>query len=182
MFENIDILKIYFENSLEEYSVRDIAKLSKIAPSTASKVIKDLKNKKIIKVRKYKNILLSKANVESELYKDIKRFYNIQKLKNSGLIKKINEIYNYPTIILFGSYSKGEDVPNSDIDLAIFTDNKKNLQDINKFEKILRKELQIFYINEKFFEKNTELVNNMINGTIIQGAVKWISKNAIKTV
>ncbi len=182
MFDNLDVLKIYFENLLDEFSVRDIARLADISPSTASKVIKEFVNKGILNLREYKNILLSSANKDHELFKDMKKFYNIQKLKKSGLINELNKFYYNPTIILFGSYSNGEDVNTSDIDIVVFSEIKKNFQKTSLYEKKLGKELQIFCFNSVSSVKNIGLLNNMINGTILQGGVEWISKDVLRTV
>lgn len=182
MFDNLDVLKIYFENSLDEFSVRDIARLVELSPSTVSKVIKKYNGLGVLKIREYKNILLSSANKENDLFKDMKKFYNIQKLKKSGLIDELNKFYHNPTIILFGSFSRGEDVKTSDIDIVVFSEIKKDFQNMAKFEKKLGKELQIFCFNQVSSVKNTGLLNNMLNGTILQGGVEWIFKDVLRTV
>lgn len=53
--------------------------------------------------------------------------------------------YSNPVIILFGSYAKGEDIENSDIDLYIQTPSKKELR-TEKFEKLLKRKVQFLFI------------------------------------
>ena len=70
---------------------------------------------------------------------------------------------------LFGSYSRGEDIIKSDIDIAIIGTKGKKI-DIEKFEKILKKEVRInFYENWKGIHK--DLKNNILNGIVLAGGV-----------
>ena len=63
---------------------------------------------------------------------------NLEKIYGSGIVDFLSNKYNRPkSIILFGSFSKGEDIENSDIDIAVSTNKRLNL-DISKYEKIIR--------------------------------------------
>ena len=85
----------------------------------------------------------------------------------------MKEQYHEPeAMILFGSYAKGEDGPRSDIDLLIITPLKKE-QELKRFEKRLGRPIQLFLKSredvEKMKIKNKELLNNWINGIVIEG-------------
>ena len=75
---------------------------------------------------------------------------------------------NNPVIVLFGSYAKGEDIEDSDIDLYIETPSKKEI-DLEQFEKILYRKIQIFKFNKISEVPNPHLANNIINGIILNG-------------
>lgn len=167
------IIKIFIENPLKEYHVREIAKLCNLSPTTVSKFTEKLRLQKILLSRRLSNHLLFKANTENYKYKKLKREYNVDNFLNSGIISYIEEKFNYPeAIIIFGSYQKGEDNPNSDIDIAIITQLKKNIE-LTKFEKILKHKIQYFLFSKKNItnmkENNKELLNNIINGMVIHG-------------
>ena len=100
--------------------MRELARLSKLAPSTVSKYLKKLAAEKIILVKKSKGFSIFKSNGENATYKDMKLFYNLINLRKSGLIDRLSEEFNHPkAIILFGSFRKAENIPESDIDIFI---------------------------------------------------------------
>lgn len=174
MFRKLNILKIFFEDPNKEYNVREISRIIKIAPATASKELKNLAQKGILKERKERIYNLYKANLESDYYKDLKLFYNIRKIKDSGLLKVLNIFYFKPTIILFGSASRGEDTKESDFDLLIVSEKTKEFNERTKFEKKINRNLQIFIIKNIKDLKNKHLINNILRGIVIQGELKWI--------
>ncbi|MGE0792815.1 MAG: ArsR family transcriptional regulator [Candidatus Woesearchaeota archaeon] len=171
MFKELNILKLFFEEPRREFNVREIARILKISPATASKELKELVEKNILSYKKERIYHLYQANFNSEEYKDIKIYYNIRKLKISNLINEINKFYLHPTIILFGSCSKGEDIETSDIDLVIISEKTKEFPKLKEFEKILNKELQIFNIRKISEIPNKHLINNILNGINIQGGI-----------
>ncbi|NOQ38341.1 MarR family transcriptional regulator [archaeon] len=178
MFKEINTLKPFFEAPNTEFNVREIARILKITPATASKRLKDLKSTGFIKYRKERILDLYKADIDSEIYRNLKTYYTIQQLNDTGLIETINRFYLKPAIVLFGSASKGMDTEDSDIDLLIITENKKHLPEQKKYEQKLKRKIQ-FFIHKNLKEiRNEHLVNNMANGITLQGNVEWIWQNA----
>ena len=174
MFKELNILRVFFENSSREFGVREIARLLKISPATASKELKELSRKGILIGRKDRIFLMYKANLDAEHYKDLKLFYNIRKIKESGLVDALNRFYAKPAILLFGSASSGEDTEDSDFDLLIVSEKTKDFTEKQKFEKNLNRKLQIFVVKKISDLKNEHLVNNVLNGLVLQGRIKWI--------
>lgn len=164
---------IFFEEPTREFNVREVARILKIAPATASKELKKLAKDGILKERKLKIFNFYKANLESDKYTDLKIHYNIRKIKDSGLLEALNKFYLKPTIALFGSAASGLDIETSDFDLLIISENTKEFPEIRKFEKKLSRKLQIFTVKHIKDVKNEHLINNMINGITIQGQIKW---------
>jgi len=174
MFKELNILKVFLEDPYRGFNVREIARILKIAPATASKKLKNFAKKGLLKEKKDRTYNLYKANVDSDAYRDIKVFYNINKLKNSGIIESLNKYYVKPTIILYGSASDGFDTKDSDIDLVIISEKISEFPELKKFEKKLNKEIQIFNIKNLKDLKNEHLINNVLNGIVLQGKIKWI--------
>ena len=173
MFKELNTLKIFLENPTKEFSVREVARILKISPATASNRLREFAKRSVLIERKERMLKLYKANVESDLYKDIKIFYNIRKLKESGLIDELNKFYLKPTIVLFGSYSKGLDTETSDIDILVISE-KRKLINLTKFEKKLKRKIQLFVVEDVKELKNEHLINSVLNGITLQGMVKWI--------
>lgn len=173
MLKELETLKIFFESPTKEFNIREIARILKIAPATASSKLDDFSKQSILKKRDERMLKLYKANLDSNSYKDLKIFYNIKKIRDSGLVEELNKFYLKPTIILFGSAAQGLDIENSDIDLVIISEKTKELNN-KEFEKKLNRNIQLFVVKNLKNLKNTHLINNILNGITLQGEIKWI--------
>jgi len=107
-----------------------------------------------------------KANINNKNFKKYKIVYNILVLLESNLIDFIEEKLMPKSIVLFGSYLKGEDAKNSDIDLFIECKNEEI--DIRVFEKKLGRKVELHF-KENFILYPKELKNNIINGIVLSG-------------
>ena len=174
MFKELNMLKLFFEEPSREFNVREVARLLKISPATASKELKKFVKESILRTKKQKLFSFFKANLESDDYRDIKVYYNIKKIKDTGLLASLNKFYLKPAIVLFGSAAFGMDTETSDIDLLIISERTSEFPELKKFENKLNRKLQIFAIKEIKNIKNEHLINNALNGLKIQGEIKWI--------
>jgi len=168
-----NILNLFLENPEKEYHVREIARKLKKSPTTISKFLKRYQNAGLLLSEKKLNHLVFKTNTDNINFKFEKINYNIKKLSFSGLIEHLEKELNCPEAIgIFGSYARGEDGKNSDIDIFVICPSKKEII-LKKYENILEKQIQILILTEKDIEqmkkKNPELLNSLINGQIITG-------------
>ena len=173
MFKELNTLKLFFENPSKDYNVREVAKLLKITPATASKQLKLLAKKEILKYQKERTSDVYQSNIESTEYRDLKVYYNITKIRTSGLIDELNKFYFMPTIILFGSTATGYDIETSDIDLVIISEKRQEFEKQKVFEKKIGKTIQIFIVKDLKELRNQHLINNVLSGFILQGEIKW---------
>ncbi len=170
---NSKILELFLEEPEKEFHVRQISKILKKSPTTISKYLKELERENFLKSEKKLNHLCFKANSEREKFKKLKIEYNLNKIEKSGLIEYLIKFFNHPkTIILFGSYSKGENISKSDIDLFILSPIKKEAS-LASFEKKLKSPIQLMVKSSEEFDKmklkNPGLLNNILNGSTIYG-------------
>ncbi len=166
-------LKHFYKEPNRFFHVREMARLLKLNPTTASKYLNQLYKEELLSKSHELGHILFKANTESSSYRYAKIYYNIKSLWYSGLIEHLDKELHYPeAILLFGSYAKGENDENSDIDLFVLANAKKHL-DLNIFEKKLRAKIQIFVKNKDEFirlqKENKNLVNSILNGIVIKG-------------
>lgn len=173
MFKELNTMKMFFEFPSREFNVREFARLLKKAPATASKELKGLNKKGLLKERKERGFKFFSAETDSDFYKDMKLFYTIRKIRESGLIERLNEFYLKPTIVLFGSASQGMDTETSDLDIVVISEKTKEFL-LKEFERKLGREIQMFVVKNIKDLKNEHLINNVLNGRIIQGEIKWI--------
>lgn len=181
MFKELNSLRLFFKEPNREFGVREAARVLKQSPATASKELKRLAKHGILKERKDRVYKLYKANLESDAYKDLKTYYNIRKIKESGLLEALNRFYLHPTIVLFGSAAFGLDTETSDFDLLIISE-KTKIPNLKHFEEVLKRDLHILPVRKISEIKNKHLINNIVNGIVIAGKLRWTYKNASEKV
>ncbi|MFA6023487.1 MAG: nucleotidyltransferase domain-containing protein [Candidatus Pacearchaeota archaeon] len=173
MLQNCSILKIadvFFNEPTKTHYLMEISRKSKIAHTSVKNYLIELKKNKIIneeiEKRGERKFPGYKANLNEQTYKSYKCICNKEKILDSGLIEQMRDKIMPKSIILFGSFSRGEDIETSDIDL--FIESKKQEINLDKFEKILKRKIQLHF-NENFNNYPKELKNNIINGEILYG-------------
>ena len=164
---NISILEIFFQSPEQEFNVREVARLRNVSPATASKELHLLEKEKILKKREERNYLLFQSNLESDSYKDIKVYYMIRALRESGLINKLNDFYLKPTIVLYGSAT-------SDVDLIVISEKTEAITNLRVYEHKINRAIHLMNIKELKELKNEHLINNVLNGILVQGSIQWI--------
>jgi len=168
MLKIINDLTPFFEDCYRRVNVREYAKLVHVTPPTASKMLDYYTNKGLLLKTRYKNYILFYAEKSSKTFIDLSRIYWHQILKE--LIGYMEKQLVSPAIVLFGSLSKAEVKKDSDIDLAIFANERK--LNIKNFEDKLRRKIQIYWFKSLTGIKNKELANNIANGYILIGRLK----------
>ncbi|MFQ5620485.1 MAG: nucleotidyltransferase domain-containing protein [Candidatus Nanoarchaeia archaeon] len=150
---------------------REIAQELDVSATAVAKSLPKLEEEKFIIKQKSERALANyiTLNRENPLVIGCKRAENLAMLYTSGLVEHLTEKYAGRTIILFGSYAKGEDIHTSDIDLAVIGKEKKI--DVQKHESILHKQIRInHYENLKGIKK--ELKENLCNGIVLAGSIE----------
>ena len=169
-------VKEYFlNNPTKKLRVRQIERTLNLPLPSIIRYTKELVKEKILEIENIANIKLFKANYGSSEYLLEKKLHNIKQLYTSGLINYLIEEYSNPPIILFGSFSRGEDIEDSDIDIYIETP-AKDKPNLEKFEKILQKEIQVFIHKNLKNISNPHLANNIINGMTLNGFIEIIEE------
>ncbi len=162
------IEKFFFENPTKRLRVRQIEREARVALPSAIKYSAELEKEGILKSTEISGVRFYSADRSSKKFLLKKKFYNIKKLHESGLVDELCSKYANPVIIVFGSYSRGEDIEKSDIDLYIESSKKQNF-DLDKYERLLERKIQVFNFASAYEISNKELANNIINGTILNG-------------
>jgi len=168
MLKIINNLGPFFGDCYRRISVREYAKIIKVSPPTASKLLKSYYKEGLLAREKVRNYLFFHANNKSKQFIDFSRIYWSEKLRD--LLDYLEKKLTSPTIILFGSLAKAEAKNDSDIDLVIFA-YKKELS-LQKFEKKLKRGIQVYWFSSIGDIKNKELAKNIINGYLLSGRLK----------
>jgi len=167
------LLGYFFDEPEKEFYVRELAKLVKKSPTTISKHLVELKKEGLLISDKKLGHLFFRADV-NDFFKDWKLLYNIRKIRNSGLIDYLEDIFNHPSaIVLFGSFRKAENTKESDVDVLVISPVKKKLV-LEKFEKKIGNKIQVLVYSREGLStmKNKGLLNNFINGHVLRGYIE----------
>jgi predicted nucleotidyltransferase len=150
---------------------RQLAKLLKATPTGVAQALKEMKKAELVSIEKSDTMNLNLVSLNRDQQTmQLKRVENLRQLYETGFVDFLEEKYPGTTIILFGSYSTGEDTTKSDIDIAVIGGKKKKM-DLTKFEKTFEKAINInFYESIVFIQK--ELRENLCNGILLAGFIQ----------
>ena len=167
------ILALFFYDPYQEFALSEIAEQGKVSKSTASRIILELEEQGLITLIKHRLVWRIQANHGNSIFKQEKILFNLSILYRSNLIQYLEEIFKHPkSVILFGSFSKGEDGPDSDIDIAIEDDKIKEtkvmaIKELGTLEDQIGRKITIHLFNRKNIDIN--LFNSIANGIILSG-------------
>ncbi len=164
------IFSLLCQRAGEKLSQREIAKILKVSPTAVGNSITGLRNSGLIMVEKIKTINFIFFNRNTPKAIELKRVENLKNITLSGLSDYLRLEFAGGTILLFGSYSKGEDTNTSDIDLAVVGRKEKTLP-FEEYERTLQRKINVQYY-KSWKDIPEYLKNNILNGIILQGSVE----------
>lgn len=170
MLKIFNDLEPFFKDNYRRINVREYARIQNISPPSASKLLGQFEEEKLLKKEPEKNYIYYFANKESKTLINLSRIYWQTKIEESGLVGHLQKELANPLIVLFGSFSKAEITQNSDVDLAVFTVSEKNLY-LENFERKVSRKIQVFKFKNMKDVENKDLLNNILNGFVICG--RW---------
>ncbi len=168
----------------DSFSLSEIAKKAGVSKSTASRVLTDMHAQTLITIEEIANLWRVRFNTKSLQAIGFKISANLARIYQSRVIEPIISEYGVPrSIILFGSYRKGEDGPGSDIDIAIETGHEKELEivtlDLKKgewakyvkdWETQNERKFKLHFFSRKKIDRN--LFINIANGIVLYGLLE----------
>ena len=169
MLKIINNLKPFFEDCYRLINVREYSRLRKISPPTASKILKEYCKLGFLEQEKDRNYHFFKANISSRDFIDLSRIYWRKKLES--LQTELQEKLVSPSAALFGSLSKAEAKLNSDMDIAIFSVERKEIN-LKPYEEKLNRKISLYWFKSIESGDNHFLMNNIINGYVLFGNLR----------
>ena len=167
------LFEVFFEHPDEIFSLSEVSKLGNIAKPDVGALLKEFGSTNIIHLDTTGKTWRVSANRESIPFRNAKKVYALYIIYLSGIVDYIEKMFKHPrTIILFGSFQKGDDTTDSDIDIAIETNENQPYQ-----TKMLNIPKEIYFVLQRkvqihiFHRKNIDIhvFNNISNGTILSG-------------
>ena len=166
------ILRLLFVRAGTSLNQRGIARALGVSQPAVMKAIPGLEKENLIKTQQDKESKrwAVELNRDSRKAPQLKRADNLKQIYEFGLADFLENEFAGATIILFGSYSRGDDTMNSDIDIAIIGRKEKGI-DLTRFEKILGRKITINYYS-LFKEIHKNLKENLCNGIVLAGGIE----------
>ncbi len=166
------VAELIFNHPNKSFHIRALAEKTRFSTTAVTSAIKELEKFDIVTIEKTKITTNIQANLKSEAYTFYKRIFNLYRIERYNLLQILKDAYSARTIVLFGSFAKGEDVEESDIDLLILS-NKKQRINLSKYEKTFNRKINLHILSS--LEKSEDAFKNAIaNGVVLHGYIKVI--------
>lgn len=159
--------EFFLINTTRITHLRELSRLTGISFPWTRKLVSELTKEGFLIRTKERGLILVNANRENKLFISLKRGYNIFSLQKSGLVDTLSDIYRRPeAIVAFGSYSRGEDIEKSDIDIAVISEIKIS-HELSKFEQRLHRTIKVLTLQRGHISE--EFLNTLANGIVMEG-------------
>ena len=135
---NLKILGYLIKNPGKEFIEKEIQKATGISKAGVNLALRKLARKGLVERKKRGRMYFYSIQLNNPFIKQLKILQNIARLW--PLVKKLKKVSQ--KIILFGSWSRGENLKESDIDLCILTNFPEEVQEITK-KSSLKDKLQL---------------------------------------
>lgn len=167
----LKVMGLFFDYPEKNFHIRQMARLTRLSAPGVLKIIFKLKKRGLL-ISKSNGLVENVYATRNPVFLRLKTAYNMLNLEESGLIKSLKDTYEEPeAIVLFGSFSKGEDSSESDVDIAVVTGKHAELS-LKLFEKRVKRRINIHEI--KLNECTSEFKNNLANGVVLSGYLQLL--------
>ena len=164
------IREFYFVYPSKRLRVREIERELHLPLPSVIRYCRELEKEGILTIEKIGTVKFYKASRSSKYLLE-KKLFNIRELYESGLVEHIKIELHNPAIVLFGSYSNGEDTEESDIDLYVETPSKKQIS-LAVYQQKLKRDIQLHRQKDIKKIKNPNLANNILNGITLNNQIE----------
>jgi len=166
-YSDMRVLEVFFKEPTTTHFIREISREIKLAPTSVRIIIDNLSKQGLIKQKKSKPFDGYVADRENDAFLFYKKSYNLLSLYE--LKNLIAESIHPKAITLFGSYSRGEDVETSDIDILVISKVKKEIKVLD-MEKKLKRKINIMIV-ENLKKLDSLIINKIYNGIVFYGEI-----------
>ena len=121
----LKVLTLFLDDPYTSCYLRESARMLDMDPMTIKRSLDILVKDEFLIKYEEKNRILYQANLENPALRYLKISYNLSWLQEKNLVEFItSKMKSVTSIMLFGSFAKGENDENSDIDIVIISQSK----------------------------------------------------------
>ena len=159
-----ELLALYFTNPDKKYYLRELERILKFSVGNIRRELIKLESAGLFLSENKGNLLYYYLNQSYPLFKELKSII----FKTSGASKMLQNILekfkDIDRAFIYGSFAKGEEREDSDIDLLIIgeVNEDKLIEEIDKLEKKLQREINYAIYEKEDFKKKKKEGNSFI--------------------
>jgi predicted nucleotidyltransferase len=169
----IRVQSLFFDFPTKEFSLNDLCSAANISKTGAKVVVEQMISEGFLRREIIGRLWRLSCDQKHPYNMTRKVPYHMGLIYESGIIESVHAaIPNVRTIVLFGSYRKGDDVDTSDIDVAIeiVGDEQPKILELGMIPRLgYRKDV---VVNLHVFSRNNISLNlfaNIANGIVLEG-------------
>jgi predicted nucleotidyltransferase len=148
-------------------------------PMTVKRALDLLVIDNLILRNKEKNQILYKANIENPAFRYLKIAYNLSWLHKKGVSNFLqNNMNTVTSILLFGSYAKGENDNESDIDILVISQSKNT--PTAELTKLLKRDVNLINFTPAQWSQQAKTNRAFYLDVIIEGIVIYGTKPVVE--
>lgn len=168
----LKVLYVFHKDSMQEIHEREVKRRAKISKGSANSILRKLSEEEILKRKKIGRMVFYRFNDRNPVARQLKILFNVYSLQ-----KLVDQLEPHcKRIILFGSCAEGLDGSESDIDIFILTQEKKEvLEKVSNYQKNLDRKLSPIVVNANEFAK-LKREDRPLYERILKGIVLWESE------
>ncbi len=167
------VFQVFADEPMKIHYIKEIAKKIGLAPTSVKIHVQQLLSRHLISRKKGERFIGLIANRDNRDFLFYKSIANLINLKSSGMLDYLIETMYPQSLIVYGSYLKGEDIENSDIDIFILSKTRIALN-TKQFEKYLKRSVHII-LESDMKKLPVELKTNIVNGLVLYGYLGKVS-------
>lgn len=164
-----EALAFFFTSPTQPIHLRELSRqLGRSMPAILS-AVKALQKEGLVHIERGTALTIVKANLSNPAFRHAKKVHNLQSLYDSGLVDVLEKTASHPqAVVCFGSYARGEDTEQSDIDIAVIGGRESSVS-IEPFEKKLKRSISLHFLDTN--RLSGPFKSNLSNGIVLEGAV-----------
>ena len=173
------VLALFLKNPHIDYYLRETSRILDMDPMTIKRSLDMLvKDKFLIKFEE-KNRILYRANLEDPSLRYLKISYNLSFLQEKKIVEFIiNRMKSVTSIMLFGSFAKGENDENSDIDIIVISQSRN--KPTSEIAELLNKDVNLLNFTPSQWSKQSKINRAFYLDVIIDGIVLYGTKPVVE--
>jgi predicted nucleotidyltransferase len=176
--KQLTILKLFIENPHNSYYLRESARLLKMDPMTVKRALTLFVADGILLKKEEKNQILYKANIDSHAFRYLKISYSLSWLQKKGVPEFLQHHMNTVTsILLFGSYAKGENDAESDVDILTISLSKN--MPVAKLSRLLKRDVNLINFTPAQWSQQSKTNKAFYLDVILDGIVLYGTKPVV---
>jgi predicted nucleotidyltransferase len=171
---SFEIAKLIFDYPNKEFHIRGLAKETGLSTTSVVRSTDELARFGIVKAEKTEVTTKIRADLDSDAYRFYKKIFNLYRIERHLIIENLRQAFEAEAIVLFGSFAKGEDIEESDIDVLVIS-NRKTDDKVREFLDICEKELNRkinLIVLPSLKNSSPEFKNAVANGIVLYGYIK----------